>query len=100
MYVCILEWVCVLYVCMYVPGGGADGVPGGLASGAEDDLRRAVLEGAEQLARKAVDSHPAIHTYIHTYIHTLAYLLVLASFSNYAHTAHTYIHSSNTKSPS
>jgi len=29
------------------PGGGADGVPSGLASGAEDDVRRAVLEGAE-----------------------------------------------------
>ena len=72
MYVCILDWVCVccMCICMYVPGGGADGVPGGLASGAEDDVRRAVLEGAEQLARKAIDSHPAIHN-IHTYIHTL-----------------------------
>jgi len=50
-----------MYVCV-VPGSGADGVPSGLAGGAEDDVSRAVLERAEQLARKAVDSHPAIHT--------------------------------------
>ena len=50
------------------------------------------------LAKPSTVILPYIHTYIH--IHTLTYLLVLASVSNYAHTAHTYIHSSNTKSPS